>query len=567
MKLVKSLLLGSAAGLCAVAGAQAADLPMRAAAPVEYVRVCTAHGAGFFYIPGTDTCIRIGGRARFSYQYMSSHANGTNIYGQQGGQVGADNSAYQSLAFFNVDSRTSTAYGTLRTFLRIQAAYSSGGYLTSGSSQRYGESFMAMGQDTYGRANTTMFLDKAFIQFAGITAGKAGSFFDFYAHDLEFYGATAGSDVSSTNLLAYTATFGNGWSATISMEDPTLRRQPIFADQVWSGTSATSISGSPLLSQLGGVFTASIPYAFNAQGLPTMVANYDVSQRQQVPDFVGVIRYDAAWGAAQISAASHELRGGQLWTTQTLSYNTTTGLPSLGSGMQGLTAQAAGLPPSMKVKEAMGWAIQGGLKLNLPQLATGDVLWLQAAYAEGATMYAGHPARFGGRETLGNNYGGRFAVSTVDSFLGTDGKQHLTEAWSITGAFLHYWAPEWRSAVFGSYGEVSFGKGARGNGPYGLTFDATASNAVVGFNTVAYSAALRDYSTSVVGANLIWSPVKDLDIGLEAIYTRVDLKNGRTTDLTAGSVALGNTLGNALPAKTAKSDDVWSVRMRVQRDF
>jgi len=64
MKLVKSLLLGSAAGLVAAAGAQAADLPTRKAAPVDYVRICAVHGPGFFYIPGSDTCIRIGGRAR-----------------------------------------------------------------------------------------------------------------------------------------------------------------------------------------------------------------------------------------------------------------------------------------------------------------------------------------------------------------------------------------------------------------------------------------------------------------------------------------------------------------------
>jgi hypothetical protein len=50
MKVVKSLLLGSAAGLLTVAGAQAADLPTRKAAPVEYVRICDAYGAGFFYI-------------------------------------------------------------------------------------------------------------------------------------------------------------------------------------------------------------------------------------------------------------------------------------------------------------------------------------------------------------------------------------------------------------------------------------------------------------------------------------------------------------------------------------
>ena len=72
MKLVKSLLLGSAAGLSAVAGAQAADLPVQKAAPVEYVRVCSAYGAGFFFIPGTDTCLRVGGRVRAEYLFAET---------------------------------------------------------------------------------------------------------------------------------------------------------------------------------------------------------------------------------------------------------------------------------------------------------------------------------------------------------------------------------------------------------------------------------------------------------------------------------------------------------------
>ena len=63
MKVVKSLLLGTAAGLIAVGGAQAADLPVKAKA-VEYVKICTLYGAGFYYIPGTDTCIKLGGYLR-----------------------------------------------------------------------------------------------------------------------------------------------------------------------------------------------------------------------------------------------------------------------------------------------------------------------------------------------------------------------------------------------------------------------------------------------------------------------------------------------------------------------
>ena len=63
MKIIKSVTIGSAAVLVAVGGAQAADLPVKAKA-VEYVRICSLYGAGFFYIPGTDTCVKLGGYVR-----------------------------------------------------------------------------------------------------------------------------------------------------------------------------------------------------------------------------------------------------------------------------------------------------------------------------------------------------------------------------------------------------------------------------------------------------------------------------------------------------------------------
>src|SRR5674476_1514959 len=66
MKMVKSLLLGTAAGLVAMTGAQAADLPVKAK-PVQYVKICSLYGAGFYYIPGTDTCIKVGGFIRAEY--------------------------------------------------------------------------------------------------------------------------------------------------------------------------------------------------------------------------------------------------------------------------------------------------------------------------------------------------------------------------------------------------------------------------------------------------------------------------------------------------------------------
>src|SRR6201988_4053117 len=118
MKMVKSLILGSAAGLIAMSGAQAADLPVKAKA-VEYVRICSLYGAGFWYIPGTDTCIKIGGYLRVHTTY-----NG-NIYGGPAWSTSADlGTGDRFRDYFNsrsrmaltVDTRTATEYGVVRTF-------------------------------------------------------------------------------------------------------------------------------------------------------------------------------------------------------------------------------------------------------------------------------------------------------------------------------------------------------------------------------------------------------------------------------------------------------------------
>jgi hypothetical protein len=260
MKLVKSLLLGSAAGLCAVAGAQAADLPVRKAAPVEYVRVCTAYGAGFFFIPGTDTCLRVGGRARFEYQY-TQFRNRNN-----------SNSGFRGLGRLNIDARTQTSFGTLRAFIRLEIASRTGGYLKSGTQERYFNAFAGTGADTFSQGQKFVDIDKAFVQFAGITAGRAQSLFDFYAGDLEFFGAGIYSN-ANTNLLAYTATFGSGFSASISMEDPVYRRNPIFFGATLGAVNA--LNTTPAAQQNGLNFiSGGIPVAFRPDrvqrpGLPS----------------------------------------------------------------------------------------------------------------------------------------------------------------------------------------------------------------------------------------------------------------------------------------------------------
>src|SRR5512133_3505539 len=93
MKMVKSLLLGSAAGFVAVAGAQAADMPVKAK-PVEYVKICTLYGAGFYYLPGTDICVKHGASVRFQPYFNMGSTSATN-----GPFIGAN--APQSSLFFN----------------------------------------------------------------------------------------------------------------------------------------------------------------------------------------------------------------------------------------------------------------------------------------------------------------------------------------------------------------------------------------------------------------------------------------------------------------------------------
>ena len=315
MKLVKSLLLGSAAGFVAIAGASAADLPSRKAAPAEYVKVCSVYGAGFFYIPGTDVCLKVGGMARFEYSYAQPRDSSTS------------GSGFRSIGRVELDARNPTAYGTLRAFVRVDFQQRSG-YFRSGSSFRWGQGYEGTGSLDSGvsgggaKLQNVIWIDKAFVQWGGLIAGRAASLFDFNKSP-ELIGVLAASSIGSTNLIGYIATFGSGFYASVSAEDPLWRRQALSSAAIPGGTTQF----------------------YGGSRLPDLVANIGVEQ---------------SWGAAQLSAALHQIN----------TNNNTTPLSST----------------------KYGWAVQGGVQINLPMLAPGDYLWLNAAYAEGAMsyVYSGH---------------------------------------------------------------------------------------------------------------------------------------------------------------------------------
>jgi hypothetical protein len=423
-----------------------------------------------------------------------------------------------------------------------------GGFLRSGTQERFANAFPATGIDTAGQLQKFVEVDRAFVQFAGLTAGRSQSFFDFYAGDLELIGAGVYSSVV-TNLLAYTATFGGGFSATVSVEDPVFRRAPIFAQAVGAGPGTLGFSGNALPPAIGTAGVSSIATGFLA-GIPTGGAGVTVIQKNDMPDFVGTLRYDAAWGSAQVMGAVHEIK--------------TIGRIS--------TAVATG------PETEYGFAVGGGIKVNLPQLAPGDQFWLQGAYAQGAGMYTGIYGPPGGELAL-SGITNKFQVNQVDAVLQNNGRLNLTESFSVTAALLHYWSPEWRSAVFGTYGQQNFDPRLRNAnfGPVGIAGATTVPGGATGLGATGavaggagavnpFNPTLMSYDLVYGGANLIWSPVKDLDIGVEVVYQRIWLPRA-VANIDKGGIATLGGAGVGGTGRITSFDDNILARFRVQRDF
>ncbi|MDP9838121.1 hypothetical protein J2T09_002888 [Neorhizobium huautlense] len=126
---IKSLLLGSAAALAAVSGAQAADAIVAAEPePMEYVRVCDAFGTGYFYIPGTETCLKIGG-------YVRAQVDGRSDFDIDGLPFAAgsadQNGGYRTntRGKLQFSAKSDTELGTLSSVINIEGNSNNGGGL------------------------------------------------------------------------------------------------------------------------------------------------------------------------------------------------------------------------------------------------------------------------------------------------------------------------------------------------------------------------------------------------------------------------------------------------------
>ena len=226
---IKSLLLGSAAALAVVSGAQAADAVVAAEPePLEYVRICDAYGAGYFFIPGTETCLKVGGMVRTEGKWYNAY-NPADRYG----------TLWHTRAQLSVDTASDTEYGPLKTNTVYRFDWQDGG-------------------------STTTKLLWANISLAGFTIGKLDSQYNLYTG---YAGNVINDDVIydgpyELNQITYNYDAGNGFTAVISLEDSN------------SGTGATGVNGEDSSDHYAPDVVAGVGFKSGAWGFK-VVGGYD----------------------------------------------------------------------------------------------------------------------------------------------------------------------------------------------------------------------------------------------------------------------------------------------------
>ncbi len=535
MKLAKSLLLGSAAALVATAGS-AADLPAKKAAPVSYVKVCDAYGAGFFFIPGTDTCIKVGGRVRADYSMSGkANANATNVFAPLDGSnivngyvynsavtasaSGSNTSAfggdgtftlgvannsltgtrYGYVAANGVDKRASNLYGweaRARVDLDARTATSMG-TVQAVAALRLARSTGILDQQGPAQSATSAgaTLEAAYIRFAGFTFGAARDNFSFMPST--FYGAGHWSSFANgAKQIAYTAVLGGGFSATLAVQ----AAEDTTAGGVYTGITAPVagsgyLSASPLLNDVTGAANGNPAYSHN-----------------NIPQLNGRIDFSQSWVSASLMCAV----GKAVAVNSSAAYN----------------------------EDKATYAIGAGLRVNLPMIAAGDVLWLNAAYADGMSEYTNNWTSFKSSDTK-RNVGGY--VTNHPSWIVTPNGIETLKSWNVAAIYTHFWAPQWRHSFLASGGGI----------------EGTATSKALAWGQ---TGAFGDATVWNVGTQLTWLPAKDFEIGVDVLYARVeqDIRRFGGNNIVASNSLVNGSYSTAVTREKAGN---FTGRLRVERTF
>jgi hypothetical protein len=463
----KSLLLGSVAGLVAAGGAQAADLPLKAKA-VEYVKICSLYGAGFYYIPGTDTCIKLGGYLRadmmlggagdYSFRQSSTAANA-------GSNNRLTNYYYNRARFdMTVDTRTATEYGVVRTYADLVFSWDTTNVTGSNPS-------------AFSTGSASLGLYHAFIQFAGFTFGRTVSIFDAPWQSYPAGGPDTlpggSNNVTGVNQVAYTADFGQGITGSLAIQDMT-----------------TAAGGQSNLWNTGFATAAAAGTAF-------VTGNYGNNDwgGTRSPDVVGQIRVDQAWGLAQISAVAHELHAAYYGATE----------------------------PTFHPSDKWGWAVQGALSIKNIPTGAGDSINLQAVYTDGATRYnfqSLFPQSFFMFGGSGIAYQSTGFAGLSDGVFGVGTGIDTVKTWGFRGGYTHNWSPTVASGIYGAYAQLKYGDTGKALICGNFVAALAPSAGLAGCNP--------DFNFAAVGVNTAWTPVRNLTFTADLSYSVLDQKYSGT---------------------------------------
>jgi Porin subfamily len=482
------------------------------------VRICSLYGAGFFYIPGTDTCIKLGGYLRVDTTFNAAGVQDTPAWSGDPGQGNRYRDYYATRArlALTVDTRTATEYGVVRTFGQGDFTFDTLGGATfnpTALASNAGSNPNLLNSAGGGYVAVEM----GFIQFAGFTFGRSASAYSTPWHGYPGNNSSnllGGNDtVTGVNNIQYTAQFGNGVSGTIGLDDPT----------VYNRTAVLNLS-------------AALASTANSAGAQAYGGVHS-------PDITGNIRVDQAWGLFQISAIAHEV---------VASYNVLSA-----GGVSNALSEISGHPDTK-----WGGAVMAALNIKNIPTGPGDDIKIDATYAKGDTKEviatsAGSPsfAMFG---SSGRGYQSIGFGQTADAvYLPGVTDIKLVSSYGIRGAFNHNWDPYWSSSLFGSYSAVRFGGSSTdittGKGAWCLNYNA-------GKTVTADYNCDPDFNVAQLGVVTRWTPVKNLTFSAEAMWTHLDQKF-------SGAATLTPTAPKPTALYEFKDQDTVSFNVRAQRNF
>jgi hypothetical protein len=485
-------------------------------------------------MPGTDLCIKVGGWVRAEATYGG---NGNMTWGPFNGNANSRATSNESLrarGYITADVRNQTEYGTVRGYLAVGLNTNDVGLQV---------------------ASLVDSANRAFVQWAGMTAGLSQSFFDFYSVPAVQYrgGYLPASDTGDGGwwVWAYTAQFGGGFSGTISSE---ARR----TTQIIDVNALNAPAGTAALAGGGTITPGGFPCAATVTGnsgvagtavggCGALFPGNGAYGGMQTTDFVANLRVDQAWGGAQIMGALHEVNATYY---------------SAANALQSAPGTATNGHPGDK----WGWAAGVGVKINTPFITQGDWFQAQANVTQGALRYVFNtPNSNWGKVESGKEAYGVLSdcvyagVITVGNNTGC----LLTSAWGINASYEHYWTPAWHTSLYGAYAQVSYGKGT-GSANANLCSATGFGNGLAGTLAVAGAGCNNDWSNWGIGSRTQWDVTKTFYLGVEVLYSQL---NSATT----GTPALGTpgfatyAFGGATTAEAHASN--WAVTIRAHRDF